>query len=86
MDQIIQEPTKITPTTSNLVILCNNKEKNCQCGTTSIGLSDHFMTYCTRKISKGQINKHKYVKLDLLKIIQRKNLFLNLLVLIGFNA
>ena len=88
LDQIINEPTRITPTTSSLLghILCNDKEKICQPGTISIGLGDHFMTYYTRKISKGQISKHKYVKIRYLKITQRKNLFLNLLVLIGVNV
>ena len=40
------------------------------------------MTYCTRKI-KGQISEHKYAKIRALKITQRKNLFLKLLVLTG---
>ena len=69
LEQIIAEPTRITPTSSSLIdhILCNNKEKVCQSGTMPIGISDHFLTYCTRKISKCQINKHKYVKIRALK-------------------
>ena len=43
------------------------------------------MTYCIRKI-KGQISKHKYAKIRALKITQRKNLFLNFLVLTGVNV
>ena len=80
LDQIINEPTKITPTTSSLpdYILCNNKEKNCQSGTISISLSDHFMTYCTRKISKGQINKHNYVKIRSLKNYTKEEFILKL--------
>ena len=64
LDQIITEPTRITNTTTSLLdhILCDNKEKICKSGTISVGLSDQFLTYCTRKISKVQINKHKYVK------------------------
>ena len=49
LEQIIAEPTRITPTSSSLIdhILCNNKEKVCQSGTIPIGISDHFLTYCT---------------------------------------
>lgn len=59
-------------------ILCNNKEKICQSGTVPIGLSDHFLTYCTRKISKGQINKHKYAKIRSLKKYTKEEFILKL--------
>ena len=80
LDQIITEPTRITDTTTSLLdhILCNNKEKNCQSGTISIGLSDHFLTYCTRKISKVQINKHKYVKIRSLKNYKKEDFIFRL--------
>ena len=79
LEQIIAEPTRVTPTSSSLLdyILCNNKEKLCQSGTMPIGLSGHFLTYCTRKVSKGQFSKHNYAKIMSLKNTQRKISFLN---------
>ena len=43
-------------------ILCNKKEKIVQSGTISLGLSDQNLIFCTRKISRGQINKYSTVK------------------------
>ena len=31
------------------------------------GISDHFITYCTRKINHGAINKHNTVKAQSMK-------------------
>ena len=80
LDQIITEPTRITNTTTSLLdhILCDNKEKICKSGTISVGLSDPFLTYCTRKISKGQINKHKYVKVRSLKNYTKEDFIFSL--------
>ena len=36
------------------------------------------MTYCTRKISKGQISKHKYVKIRYLKNYTKEEFILKL--------
>ena len=60
LDQIISEPKTITPAASSLLdhIICNSKQKIYQSGTISIGLSDHFMTYCKKNISNGQICKN----------------------------
>ena len=76
----IAEPTRITPTSNSLLdhILCNNKEKICQSGTIPIGLSDQFLTYCIRKISKGQINKNKYAKIRSLKNYTKEEFVLKL--------
>ena len=63
-EQIIDEQTRLSQRTSSLIdhILCNNKEKIVQSGTISLGLSDHNLILYTRKISRGQINKHNTVK------------------------
>jgi hypothetical protein len=52
--QIIKEPTRVTETTASVInhILCNNTKKICQSGVLNIGLSDHFIVHCTRKLSK----------------------------------
>ena len=49
--QLINEATRVTSNSSTLIdhILSNSCEKICQSGTISIGLSDHFLTYMTRK-------------------------------------
>ena len=80
LDQMIAEPTRIPLTSRSLLdhILCNNKEKIFQSGTIPIGLSDHFLTYCTRKISKGQIHKHKYAKIRSLKNYTKEEFVLKL--------
>ena len=67
--QLIKSPTRVTETSSTCIdhIVVNKTEKICQSGVIETGLSDHFITYCTRKISREQINKHNTVKLRSLK-------------------
>ena len=36
-------------------------EKNTQCGLVNIGLSDHQMIFCTRKIIKEKVGNHKQI-------------------------
>ena len=69
LSQLISEATRVTSSSSSLIdhILSNNCDKICQSGTITIGLSDHFLTYMTRKVVKGQIGKHKFVKVRSLK-------------------
>ena len=64
LTQLITEATRVTSSSSTLIdhILSNSCEKICQSGTISIGLSDHFLTFMTRKVVKGQISKHNFVK------------------------
>ena len=54
LTQIIKDPTRITENTSTLLdhILTNSCEKVSQFGVLDIGLSDHQMIFCTRKILK----------------------------------
>ena len=49
--QLIKSPTRVTETTSSLLdhIFTNNVNKICYSGVLLTGLSDHFITYCTRK-------------------------------------
>ncbi len=69
LKQLISEPTRVTDKSSTLLdhILCNNQEKVCQSGVISVGISDHYMTYVSRKVVKGQIGGHKTVKIRSLK-------------------
>ena len=54
--QIIKSPTRVTLSTSSFIdhILKNNNEKIAQCGLISVGLSDHQMIFCTRKMKKRE--------------------------------
>ena len=63
LPQIINDATRITETTSSLLdhILTNSEDKICQSGVIDIGISDHQMIYCRRKISRsksGEKNIH----------------------------
>ena len=67
--QLINSPTRVTDKTSTLLdhIFTNNTGKICQSGVLPVGLSDHFITYCTRKSSRGYIGKHNTIKIRSLK-------------------
>merc|ERR1712002_780136 len=62
--QLIEEPTRVTQNTITLIdhIHSNSTDKICQSGVIKSGISDHYIIYCTRKVVKGQINKHNTVK------------------------
>ena len=80
LTQLITEATRVTSSSSSLIdhILSNSCEKICQSGTISIGLSDHFLTFMTRKVVKGQISKHNFVKIRSLKHYNKDNFNLQL--------
>ena len=67
--QIINEATRETDTTSSCLdhIFTNNDIKICQSGVIKSGLSDHYITFCTRKIIRGQIGKHNDVRIRSLR-------------------
>lgn len=50
LKQIIDEPTRVTCTSKTLIdhVVVNSEEKISQSGVLPIGLSDHFLIYCTR--------------------------------------
>ena len=57
--QLINTPTRITPTSESCLdlIFVSLGDKISQSGVINIGLSDHFLTYCTRKVQRGSL-KH----------------------------
>ena len=61
--QLINSPTRVTQTSSTLIdhIHTSNTDKICQAGVIETGLSDHYITYCTRKVVRGMINKHNTI-------------------------
>ena len=78
--QLIDTPTRITCSSSTILdhVICNNKEKICQYGTINIGLSDHLIIYCTRKVVRGQVNRHNVVKMRSLRNYSPASLLLEL--------
>ena len=69
LDQLVKQATRVTSTSESIIdlIFVSDPNKICQSGTITVGLSDHFMIYCTRKTTKGQINKHKTIKIRSMK-------------------
>lgn len=68
-EQLITTPTRVTHNSSSIIdhVITNCKEKVCQSGSLPLGLSDHDLVYCTRKIVRGQIGKHNTVRVRSLK-------------------
>ena len=64
LKQLITSPTRITTTSTSLLdhILTNSSERVSQSGVADVGLADHQMTYCRRKITCLKHNTHKFVK------------------------
>ena len=64
LKEIIQEPTRVTSSTSSLLdhILTNSGWKISQKGVIDVGLSDHQLIYCTRKISRTKTNRHNQIR------------------------
>ena len=63
LKQLIKSPTRVTPNTSTLInhVLTNANQKITQCGLIDIGLSDHQMIFCTKKIKKEKVGGHKQI-------------------------
>ena len=68
LKQIINDPTRITENTASVVdhILCSH-EKIFQSSVVPVGVSDHFLTFCTRRNVKGQFSHHNYVTIRSVK-------------------
>ena len=64
--QLIFEPTRFGPDSETGLdhVICNNQSKLSQSGVIITGVSDHIMTYCTRKTAKPIAAKqHVYAKI-----------------------
>ena len=74
LKEIIQEPTRVTSSTSYLLdhILINSGWKVSQKGVIDVGLSDHQFIYCTRKIVRAKTNAHNQIRVRSLKNYTKK--------------
>ena len=62
MLKIIKDFTRVSTTSSTIdLILITDSEKISQHGVLDIGLSDHSLIYCTRKVTRSIFNKHNTV-------------------------
>ena len=85
MKQLILSPTHVTENTSTLLdhVLTNSHDRVSQSGVINVGLSDHQLTYCTRKITRVKYNEHKYITIRSLKNYT-KEIFVTALNVINF--
>ena len=74
--QLLKQPTRVTPTSESVIdhIVTNQSDKICQSGTIHVGISDHALIFCTRKIVRGTFRGHNVVKVRSLKHYNRENL------------
>ena len=63
--QLIVEPTRVCINKASAIdlILVSDPEKVCQSGVLCVGISDHMLTYCTRKVTRAYVNKHKTIQI-----------------------
>ena len=64
MHQLIKVPTRITCNSATIIdhILASYPERVTQQGIIDVGLSDHQLIFCTRKISRIKRGTHKHIK------------------------
>ena len=69
LKQPIKSPTRVTCSTSSLIdhILTTFPERISQQGIIDVGLSDHQLIYCTRKLSCTKLGTHKVITFRSLK-------------------
>ena len=70
LKRLIQSPTRVTCSTSTLIdhILTSAPSRVSQKGVINVGVSDHQLIFCTRKISKFKTGgDHKYLNFRSLK-------------------
>ena len=64
LHQLIKVPTRITCNSATIIdhILASYPERVTQQGIIDVGLSDHQLIFCTRKISRIKRGTHKHIK------------------------
>lgn len=73
--QLINQINRETSDSKSLLdqIICNNKDKISQWGVLPVGLSDHYVTYCNRKVVKECLNKHNTFRIRSMKTYSSDN-------------
>ena len=72
LHQLIKVPTRITCNSATIIdhILASYPERVTQQGIIDVGLADHQLIFCTRKISRIKRGTHKQIKFRSFFIIQ----------------
>ena len=85
LKQLISSPTRVTCNTSSLIdhVLTNAEEKITQSGVLDIGISDHQLIFCTRKINRIKPGTTQYINFRSMKKYTQ-NLFMEKLRAINF--
>ena len=78
--QMINSPTRITNNSVSLIdhVLTNSSDKISNSGVLDIGLSDHQLIFCTRKLVREKVHSHKNIKCRLFKNYTPNDLILKL--------
>jgi len=66
---INKDPTRVCNTSQSTIdlVLVSDVQKITQSGVIACGMSDHMVTYCTRKVCKQQVNCHNSVNIRSVK-------------------
>ena len=75
LKQLIKHPKRVTCHTSTLIdhIITNCEEKVTRSGVIDTSLSNHQLTFCTRKIKRVKTNNHKQISFRSLKNYSMEN-------------
>ena len=77
LQQIICQPTRICTTSQSVIdlIFVSDQGKISQSGVIQSGMSDHMITYCTRKYWKHPTGHHNTIKVRSMKHYSKMNLW-----------
>ena len=64
LKQIITDYTRISTNSKSIIdlVIVSDVGKDCQSGVIAIGISDHILTFCTRKSVKSKFGTHNTVR------------------------
>ena len=76
LTQLIRDVTHVTCHSSTLIdhIFTNSERLISQCGVLNIGLSDHQMIFCTRKVTRTKFYSHKSISVRSMKNYSKESL------------
>ena len=80
MRQLIHRPTRTTHTTSSLIdhVISSKEENISQSGVIDLGISDHSLTYCTRRLIRPVFGQHRTITIRRMKKYNVDDFNLNL--------
>ena len=64
LTQLIHEPTRVCDVSSSTIdlVLVSDPESISQSGVLTYGISDHFLTFCSRRVPRSHFNSHRFIK------------------------